>query len=156
MPLLLLLLLLFCLSMFACACWCALSSKRSGARSGGRDASRRRQHFCDSIEDEAYCGVKLHLAACRSWVGLWDDGRLGALLLLSCCVLFVVDVVVAAVVLFLLVSIYVSLRVLVCSVTGGARRSVTRAGCRSPAPTLLCYCRRPGVLRIQPTPSSLL
>ena len=99
----------------------------------------RSSPICASIEDRAYCGVKLHLAACRSWVGRWDDGRLGALLLLRCCVLFVVAVVVAAVVLFLLVSIYVCLRVLVCSVIVEARRSVTRAGCRPPAPTLLCY-----------------
>ena len=107
----------------------------------GRDAShrRRRQHCCASFEDRAYCGVKLHQAACRGWVGRWDDGGLGALLLLRCCVLFVVAVVVAAVVLFLLVSIYVCLRVLVCSVIVEARRSVTRAGCRPPAPTLLCY-----------------
>ena len=51
-----------------------------------------------NIEDRAYCGVKLHLAACRSRVGRWDDGGLGALLLLCLCVLFVVAVVVAAVV----------------------------------------------------------
>ena len=82
--------------------------------------------------------VKLHLAACRSWVGRWDDG-LGGLLLLRCCVLFVVVVVVAAVVLFLLVPIYACLRVLVYSVIVEARCSVTRAGCRPPAPTLLCY-----------------
>ena len=43
-----------------------------------------------------------------------------------CCVLFVVAVEVA-VVLFSLVSIYVCLRVLVCSVIVEARRSVTRA-----------------------------
>ena len=103
-----------------------------------RDASHRPKHCCARIEDRAYCGVKLHLATCCSWVGRWDDG-LGALLLLRCCVLFVVAVVVAAVVLFLLVSIYVCLRVLVCAVIVEARRSVTRAGCRPPAPTLLCY-----------------
>ena len=67
-----------------------------------RDASERRQHCCASIQDRAYCGVKLHLAACCSWVGRWDDGGLGALLLLRRCVLFVVTVVVAAVVLFYL------------------------------------------------------
>ena len=54
------------LSMFACACWCALSSKRHGARSRVRDASHRRQHCCARIEDRAYCGVKLHLEACRN------------------------------------------------------------------------------------------
>ena len=91
------------------------------------------------FEDRAYCAVKIRLAACWSWVGRWDDGGLGALLLLRRCVLFVVTIVVAAVVLFLLVSIHVCLRVLVCSVIAEARRSVTRAGCRPPAPTLLCY-----------------
>ena len=96
-----------------------------------RDVSHRRQHCSASIEDRAYCGVKAHLEACYSWVGRWDDGGLGALLLLCCFVLFVVAVVVA-VVLFLLVSIYVCLRVLVCSVIVGTRRSVTRAGCRPP------------------------
>jgi len=118
---------------------CSVIVEACGARSRVRDASHRRQHCCASIEDRAYCGVKLHLAACCSWVGRWDDGGLGAVLLLRCCVLFVVAVVVAAVVLFLLVSIYVCLRVLVCSVIVEARRSVTRAGCRPPAPTLLCY-----------------
>ena len=90
----------------------------------------RSQPICARTEDRAYCEVKLHLAACRSWVGRWDDGGLGALLLLRCCVLFVVAVVVAAVVLFVLVLIYVCFRVLVCSVIVEARRSVTRAGCR--------------------------
>ena len=128
------------LFVYACACWCALSSKMHGARSRVRDASHRRQHCCVRIEDRAYCGVKLHLAACCSWVGLWDDGGLGAVLLLRCCVLFVVAVVVVADILLLLESIYVCLRVLECSVIVEARRSVTRAGCRPPAPTLLCYC----------------
>ena len=64
---------------------------------------------------------------------------LGAVLLFRCCMQFVVAVVVVAVVLFLLVSIYVRLRVLVCSVIVEARRSVTRRGCRPPAPKLLCY-----------------
>ena len=45
--------------------------------------------------------------------------------------------------LFLPVSIYVCLRVLVCLVIVEARRSVTRVGCRPPAPTLLCYYWRP-------------
>ena len=103
-----------------------------------RDASHRRQHCCASIEDRAYCGVKLHLAACCSWVGRWDDGGLGAVLLLRCCELFVVAVVVA-VVLFLLVSSYVCFRVLVFSVIVEARCSVTREGCRPPAPTFLGY-----------------
>ena len=118
-----------------------LSSKKHGTRSRARDASHRRQHCCASIEDRAYCGVKLNLliAGCRSWVGRWDDGGLGGLLLLRCCALFVVAVVVAAIVLFLLVSIYACLRVLVCSVIVEARCSVTRAGCRPPVPTLLCY-----------------
>ena len=49
-----------------------------GARSRVRDASHRRQHSCASIEDRACCGVKLHLAACCSLVGRWDDGGLGA------------------------------------------------------------------------------
>ena len=40
-----------------------LSSKKHGTRSRARDASHRRQHCCASIEDRAYCGVKLHLAA---------------------------------------------------------------------------------------------
>ena len=103
LSLLLLLLLLFgCLSMFSCASWCALSPEKHGARSHERDTSHRRQHCCARIEGRAYCGVKLHLAACCSWVGRWDDG-LGAVLLLGCCVL-VVFVVVVAVVLFLLVS----------------------------------------------------
>ena len=128
-----------CLSAFACACWCALSSKRHGARSRGRDASHRRQHCCASIEDRAYCGVNLHLAGCCSWVGRWDGGGLGAVLLLRCCVLFVVAAVFAAVVLFLPVSIYACLRVLVWSVIVEALRSVTRVGCRPPAPILLCY-----------------
>ena len=48
------------------------------------------------------------LAACRCWVGPWDGGDLGAVLLLRRCELFVVAVVFAAVVLFLLLS---SLRV---------------------------------------------
>ena len=136
----LLLLLLFCfLSVFSCACWCALPSKRHGARSRVRDVSHRRQHCCARIEDRSYYGVKLHLAACCSWVGRWDDGGLGAVLLLRCCVMFVVAVVVVAAVLFLLVSIHVCLRVLVCSVIVESRRSVTRAGCRPPAPPLLCY-----------------
>ena len=39
---------------------------------------------------------------------------------------------------------YLCLRVLVCSVIVEARRSVTRAGCRPPAPTRLCYYWRPG------------
>ena len=125
--------------MFTCACWCALPSKRPGARSRVRDASHRRQRCCARVEDGAYCGVKLHLAGCCSWVGRWDDGGLGVVLLLRCCEMFVVAVVVAAVVLFLLVSIDACLRVLVCSVIVEARRSVTRAGCRPPAPTLLCY-----------------
>ena len=34
--------------------------------------------------------VKLHLTACRSWVGRWDDGGLVALLLLYSGMLFVV------------------------------------------------------------------
>ena len=131
-------LLLLLLYIFVCACWCALSSKRHGARSRVRDASHRRQHCCARIEDRAYCGVKLHLAACCSWVGRWDDGGLVAVLLLRCCVLFVVVVVVVAAVLFLLVLIYVCVRMLVCSVIVEERRSVTRAGCRPPAPTLLC------------------
>ena len=105
--LLLLLLLLFCcLSMFTCARWCALSSKRHGARSRVRDASHRRQHCCARIEDRAHCGVKLHLEACCSWVGRWDDGGLGAVLPLRCCVLLVVAVVFGDVVLFLLVSMF--------------------------------------------------
>ena len=29
------------------------------------------------IEDQDYCGVKLHLAACPRLVGRWDDGGLG-------------------------------------------------------------------------------
>ena len=116
-----------------------MPSKRHGARSRVRDASHRRQHCSASIEDRAYCGVKLHLAGCCSWVGHWDDGGLGAVLLLRCCVLFVVAVVVVVtVVLFLLVSIYVCLRVLVCSVIVEARRSVTRAGCRPPASKSCC------------------
>ena len=49
------------------------------------------------------------------------------------------------------------LRVLVCSVIVEARRSVTRARFRPPAPTLLYYYyRKPGLLQIKPTPSSLL
>ena len=127
------------LFVYACACWCALPSKRHGARSHVRDASHRRQHCCASIEDRAYCGVKLHLATCCSWLGRWDDGGLGAVLLLRCCVLFVVAVVVVAVVLVLLLSIYICLRLLVCSVIVEAWRSVIRAGCRPPAPTLLRY-----------------
>ena len=123
--------------MFACACWCALSSKRHGARSRVQDTSYRRQHCGASIEDRAYCGVKLQPAASCSWVGRWDDG-LGAVLLLRCCELFVVAVVVA-VVLFLLVSSYVCFRVLVFSVIVEARCSVTREGCRPPAPTFLGY-----------------
>ena len=51
--------------------------------------------------------------------------------------LFVVAVVVVADILLLLESIYVCLRVLECSVIVEARRSVTRAGCRPPVPTLL-------------------
>ena len=87
--------------MFAFACWlCSVIVEACDARSRVRDASHRRQHCCASIEDRAYCGVKLHLAACCSLVGRWDDGGLGAVLLLRCCVLFVVAVVVA-VVLFL-------------------------------------------------------
>ena len=127
------------LSMFGCACWCAPSSKRHGARSRVLDASHRRRNCCARIEDKAYCGVKRHLGACCSWVGRWDDGGLGALLLLRCCELFVVAVVFAAVVLFLLVSIDACLRVLMRSVIVEARRSVTSAGCRPPAPTLMCY-----------------
>ena len=123
--------------MLACACWCALSSKRHGARSRVRDASHRRQHCCASIEDRAYCGVKLHLTACCSWVGHWDGGGLGAVLLLRCCVLFVVAVVVAAVVLFL--PVYLCLGVLVCSVIVGARRSVTVRDAAHRRKTLLCY-----------------
>ena len=95
-----------CLNLFACACWRALSSMRHDARSRVRDASHRRQHCCARIEDRAYCGVKLHLAACCCWVGPWDDGGLGAILLLRCCVLVVVAVVVVAVVLFLLVFMF--------------------------------------------------
>ena len=133
-----------------------MPSKRHGARSRVRDASHRRQHCSASIEDRSYCGVKLHLEAGYIWVGRWDDGGLGAVLLLGCCVLFVVAVGVVAVVLFSLVCIYVCLRVLMCSVIVEARRSVTRAGCRPPAPTLLCYYSRPDLLRIKPTPSSLL
>ena len=132
-----LLLLLCCVSVFACACWCALSSKRHGSRPRGRDSPHRRKHYCASIQDRAYCGVELHLTACCSWVRRWDDGSLGAVLLLRCCVLFVVAVVVDAVVLFLLVFIYVCLRVLVCSVIVDARRSVTLAGCCPPGSTLL-------------------
>ena len=90
------------LFVYACACWCALSSKRGGARSRVRDASHRRQHCRPRIEDRAYCGVKLHLVACCSWVGRWDDGDLGAVLLLRCCLLFVVAVAVVAVVYFCL------------------------------------------------------
>ena len=60
----LLLLLLFCfLSVFSCACWCALPSKRHGARSRVRDVSHRRQHCCAMIEDLACCGFNLRLAA---------------------------------------------------------------------------------------------
>ena len=71
------------------------------------------------------------------WVGRWDDGGLGAAILLRYCLLFVVAVVVAG--LFWLVSIYVCLPVLGCSVIVEARRSVTCSGCRPPAPTLPCY-----------------
>ena len=39
---------------------------------------------------------------------------------------------------FFCLSIYACLRVLVSSVIVEARRSVTRAGCRPPASTLLC------------------
>ena len=106
------------LFVYACASWCALSSKMHGARSRVRDAFHRRQHCWARIEDRAYCGVKLHLAACCSLVGRWDDGGLGAVLLLRCCVVFVVAVVVVDVV-FPLVFIYVCLRVLVCSVIRG-------------------------------------
>ena len=49
-----------------------------GARSRVQDASHRRQHCCASIEDQACCGLKLHLTAYSSWVGRWDDGGLGA------------------------------------------------------------------------------
>ena len=76
------------LFVYACASWCALSSKMHGARSRVRDAFHRRQHCWARIEDRAYCGVKLHLAACCSLVGRWDDGGLGAVLLLRCCVPF--------------------------------------------------------------------
>ena len=100
--------------MFACACWCAPSSEKHGARSRVRDSSHRCQHCCASSEDRPHCGVKLHQAACCSWVGRWDDGGLGTVLQLRCCVLFVVAVVDVAVVLLLVVSIYVCLRVLVC------------------------------------------
>ena len=107
------------------------------------------------IEDQDYCGVKLHLAGCCSWVGRWDGGGLGAVLLLCCCVLFAVAVVVAVVLIF--ACVYLCLRVLVCSVIVEARRSVTRARFRPPAPTLLYYYyRKPGLLQIKPTPSSLL
>ena len=41
--------------------------------------------------------------------------------------------------LFVFSCVYVCLRVLVCSVIVEARRSVTRRGCRPPAPKLLCY-----------------
>ena len=117
-----------CLSAFACACWCALSPKRPGARSCVREASHRRQYCCASTEDRPYCGVKLHLAACRSWVGRWDDG-LGAVLLLRCCELFVVAVVVADVI-FLLVSIYARLRVF--GVLGHRRGTALGHPCRMP------------------------
>ena len=56
---------------------CSVIVEACGARSRVRDASHRRQHCCASIEDRACCGVKLHLAACCSWVGRWDGG-LGA------------------------------------------------------------------------------
>ena len=52
--------------------------------------------------------LKIYLAACCSWVGRWDDGGLGAVVLLRCCLLFVVAVVVFADVLFFLcLSIFV-------------------------------------------------
>ena len=57
---------------------CSVIVGACGARSRVRDASHRRQHCGASIEDRGCCGVKLHLAACRSWVGRWDDGGLGA------------------------------------------------------------------------------
>ena len=114
--------------MFACACWCALSSKRHGARSRVRDASHRRQHCCASIEDRAYCWVKLHLAACCSWVGRWDDG-LGAALLLRCCVLFVVAVVVALVLFSLVVYLCLLARV---GVLGHRRGAALGHPCRMP------------------------
>ena len=116
-----------------------LSSKKHGTRSRARDASHRRQHCCASIEDRAYCGVKLHLAACCSWGGCWDDGRVGAVLPLRCCVLFVVAVVfVIVVVVVVFACAYVCLRVLVCSAILEARRSATRARCRPPAPQHSC------------------
>ena len=110
--------------MFACACWCALSSKRPGARSRGRDASHRRQHCCASIENRAYCGVNLHLAACRGWVGRWDDGGLGALPLLRCCELFVVPL------LLQLFCFCLCLSMLACACW--CARSSWRRGARSP------------------------
>ena len=75
-----------------------------------RDSSHRPKHCCASIEDPAYWRVNLHLAACCSYVGRSDDGGLGAVLLLRCCVLFVLAVVVA-VVSFLLVSLCLLARV---------------------------------------------
>ena len=56
------------------------------------------------FEDRAYCAVKLRLAACWSWVGRWDDGGLGFLLLLAYCALFVVAIVDVVVVVVVVVS----------------------------------------------------
>ena len=50
-------------SIYVCACWCARSSQRHGARSPVRDAAHRRQHCCAIIEDLACSGFNLHLAA---------------------------------------------------------------------------------------------
>ena len=148
--------LLCCMSVFRCRCCCcccccccfvvclclrvlvcSVIVEACGARSRVRDASHRRPHCCASIEDRACCGVKLHLAACCSWGGCWDDGRVGAVLPLRCCVLFVVAVVFVIVVV-VFACVYVCLRVLVCSAILEARRSATRARCRPPAPQHSC------------------
>ena len=103
-----------------------------------RDAAHRRQHCCAIIEDMACSEFNLRLVAYCSWVERWDDGGQGAVPLLRCCVLFVVAVVDCCCC-FVFACVYNGLRVLVCSVIVEARRLVTRAGCRPPAPTLLCY-----------------
>ena len=84
-------------------------------------------------------------------VGRWDDGGLGAVLLLRCCVLFVVAVVV--VIVFACVYLCLLARI---GVLGHRRGTALGHPCGMP-PTgaNIVVLLLKTLLRIQPTPSSL-
>ena len=52
-----------------------------------RNVAHRRQNCCAIIEDLAFSGFNVHLAAFRSWVECWDYGGESGAVLLCCAAL---------------------------------------------------------------------